>query len=97
MIKQLKRILGVLLCVASLPVQAQPESPPVIVSEARIQSFPLTAEALGNARANEAVDIRPEITAAITKIQFREGQPVKAGDVLLDHVSKKHGRLDTRQ
>ena len=86
----LKRTFGVaVLWIASLSLQAQPEAPPVIVSEARIQSFPLTAEALGNARANEAVDIRPEITAAITKIHFREGQPVKAGDVLLELESSE--------
>jgi membrane fusion protein (multidrug efflux system) len=88
-IKQLKRILAGLVCVASLSIQAQPDAPPVIVSEARIESFPLTAEALGNARANESVDIRPEITAAITKIQFNEGQPVKAGDVLLELQSSE--------
>lgn len=87
--KQLKRILAGLVCVASLSIQAQPDAPPVIVSEARIESFPLTAEALGTARANEAVDIRPEITAAITKIQFSEGQPVKAGDVLLELQSSE--------
>jgi len=86
----LKRILCAgLLFAAAFSIQAQPEAPPVIVSEAQIQSFPLTAEALGNARANEAVDIRPEITAAITKIRFGEGQPVKAGDVLLELESSE--------
>jgi membrane fusion protein (multidrug efflux system) len=64
-------------------VWAQREAPGVVVSVARIQSFPLSAEALGNARANEAVDIRPEITAAITEIIFEEGQTVAKGDVLL--------------
>jgi membrane fusion protein (multidrug efflux system) len=88
-IKQLKRILAGLVCGASFSVQAQPDAPPVIVSEARIESFPLTAEALGNARANEAVDIRPEITAAITRIQFSEGQSVKAGEVLLELQSSE--------
>lgn len=89
-IKHLKRfLLTGLLCVASLSIQAQPDAPPVIVSEARIESFPLTAEALGNARANEAVDIRPEITAAITKIQLREGQPVKTGDTLVELESSE--------
>ncbi|MFC1688297.1 efflux RND transporter periplasmic adaptor subunit [Pseudomonadota bacterium] len=62
---------------------AQREAPGVVTSEARIQPFPLSAEALGNARANEAVDIRPEITAAITEILFEEGQTVQKGDILL--------------
>jgi membrane fusion protein (multidrug efflux system) len=62
---------------------AQPQPPMVLVSEAVVQPFPLSAEALGNARANEAVDIRPEITAAIVEILFEEGQQVARGDVLL--------------
>jgi membrane fusion protein (multidrug efflux system) len=86
----LKRLVAAgLLCLASFALEAQPDAPPVIVSEARIQSFPLTAEALGNARANEAVDIRPEITAAITRIHFREGQEVRAGDILLELESSE--------
>lgn len=63
--------------------QSSSEPPGVIVSEAAVQPFPLSAEALGNARANEAVDIRAEITAAITAIKFEEGQEVTEGEVLL--------------
>lgn len=67
------------------PAWAQPQAavPPVFVSEAVVLPFPLSAEALGNTRANEAVDIRSEITAAITSINFEEGQQVQQGDVLL--------------
>lgn len=65
------------------PACAQKNPPGVILSEVRMMPFPLSAEALGNARANEAVDIRPEITAAITGIHFEEGQVVKKGDVLV--------------
>lgn len=63
--------------------QRQQQTPGVIVAEAQIQPFPLSAEALGNARANEAVDIRPEVTAAVTAILFEEGQMVEQGEVLL--------------
>ena len=48
-----------------------------------MQAFPLSAEALGNAHANESVDIRPKISAALTSIHFEEGQEVVAGDVLV--------------
>ena len=72
------------MCLAVYDLCAQPQPPGVIVSEARIQSFPLASEALGNARANEAVDIRPEITAAITAIHFEEGHNVSSGDILLE-------------
>jgi len=85
----LKKTFFILLCWVSLPFSpawAQPPSnvPEVIVKAAAIVPFPLSAEALGNTRANEAVDIRPEITAAITAIKFEEGQQVQRGDVLLE-------------
>jgi membrane fusion protein (multidrug efflux system) len=58
-------------------------APGVVVAQAEVKSFPLAAEALGNARANESIDIRPKITATLTEILFKEGQEVKAGDVLV--------------
>jgi len=56
----------------------------VRVGTAQIRSFPLSAEALGNARANEAIDVRAEITAAVTAIRFEEGQWVDKGSVLVE-------------
>jgi membrane fusion protein (multidrug efflux system) len=82
-----KRI-GYLLLVHTLfllrwSVVAAQQLPGVIVSTASIEPFPLSAEALGNARANEAVEIRPQITAAVVDIVFEEGQRVERGDVLV--------------
>ncbi|HKX55672.1 MAG TPA: efflux RND transporter periplasmic adaptor subunit [Xanthomonadales bacterium] len=54
------------------------------MSTAEIRSFPLSAEALGNARANEAIDVRAEITAAVTAIRFEEGQWVEKDTVLVE-------------
>jgi membrane fusion protein (multidrug efflux system) len=71
-----------LLCLLSPPNAGAQQAPGVVVSEAMIQPFPLSAEALGNARANEAVEIRPQITAAIVEILFEEGQTVEQGAVL---------------
>jgi len=76
-------LLHLLLLAVSAVAWAQPQAPGVIISAAQIQPFPLSSEALGNARANEAVDIRPEITAAIVEILFEEGQTAEAGEVLL--------------
>ena len=56
--------------------------PGVIVSKAEIRPFPLSAEALGNARSNEAIEVRSEISAALTAIHFIEGQRVEKGAVL---------------
>ena len=58
-------------------------APGVVVAQAEVKSFPLSAEALGNARANESINIRPKITATLTEILFKEGQEVNAGDVLV--------------
>lgn len=69
------------LAAGSLPAQ---QGPGVIVTEAVEKPFPLAVEALGDARANEAVDIRAEITARISAIRFEEGQQVAAGDVLVE-------------
>jgi membrane fusion protein (multidrug efflux system) len=70
------------------PVFAQAQgsgsAPGVIVSKAQYRSFPLSAEALGNARANESIDVRAEITAAITDIKFTEGAQVERGATLVE-------------
>ena len=69
-------------CLLLAPVAVAQQAPGVVVTEAVIKPFPLAAEALGNARANEAVEIRPQITAAIVEILFEEGQTVARGDTL---------------
>jgi membrane fusion protein (multidrug efflux system) len=68
---------------AATGLAQQAEPPGVVVAEAMIKPFPLSAEALGTARANESVDIRPEVTAAIVGISFEEGQFVEKGTVLV--------------
>ena len=63
---------------------AQNAAPPgVIVASVEMKSFPLAVEALGNASANEAVEIRSEIMATLTAVYFEEGQFVQAGDRLV--------------
>ena len=76
---------GLLLLCAAISAHAQPQRDPpgVLVARAEVKPFPLSAEALGNARANEAVDIRPEITAAVVGINFEEGAFVEQGEVLV--------------
>lgn len=76
-------LLSCSLCLSTLSGATAQPAPGVVISEAMIVPFPLSAEALGNARANEAVEIRPQITAAIIEILFDEGQPVEQGEVLL--------------
>lgn len=60
------------------------DGPGVVVSEARMTDFPLTVEALGNARANESVEVRPQIVEHVAAIRFKEGQRVEANAVLVE-------------
>ena len=61
-----------------------PAAPSVVVAPVRLESFPLAVEALGNASANEAVAIRPVITATLTAVHFEEGQRVTEGTRLVE-------------
>ncbi len=78
-------LLIALLWLFCTPLFAQQSTAPpgVMVTQAVVKSFPLSAEALGNARSNESVDIRPKITATLMEILFKEGQEVEAGEVLV--------------
>ncbi len=76
-------VIACLLLHPSFAVAQGQSAPGVVVAQAEVKSFPLSAEALGNARANESIDIRPKITATLTEILFKEGQEVNAGDVLV--------------
>ena len=81
------------LLIASAPVALSPLAlaqgpsalaPQVIVATAELKPFPLSAEALGNARANESIDVRSEISSALTAIRFTEGAIVEKGTVLVE-------------
>lgn len=77
--------LAVALCACPTPpALAQGELPSVIVAQVTRVAFPLTVEALGTARANESVTVRPKITETVTAIRFEEGEYVKAGQVLVE-------------
>jgi len=52
----------------------------------RIELRPLVdeIEALGTARANESVEIRPRIPSLVSRIRFEEGQYVEQGELLVE-------------
>jgi membrane fusion protein (multidrug efflux system) len=62
---------------------------PVIATRVAAQEFTDRFTALGTARANESIKVTARSSSIITQINFREGQRVKPGDVLVE--------LDTRQ
>src|SRR5438105_4632029 len=55
---------------------------PVVVAQAEAKDIPVELRNIGNVEAFATVTIRSQITGQITKIHFREGQEVKAGDPL---------------
>jgi membrane fusion protein (multidrug efflux system) len=57
---------------------------PVITAVVAKASFPQHIEALGNARANEAVDITSRTSNVVVRIRFEEGQRVERGAVLVE-------------
>lgn len=73
------------------PGSEQGRGAPVSVLLAKIatQPFSQDMEAIGTARANEAVDVTAKISNRITAIHFREGQQVKRGDVLVEFDSEQ--------
>lgn len=62
-----------------------PPSMPVPVEVAPVRVGPIAEEitAVGSLRSNETVMIRPEVPGRVARIAFAEGQPVKAGEVLV--------------
>jgi len=62
---------------------AAPSAPSVVVATATDADRPLEIEALGTARAMDAVEITSRVTNIVVAIEFADGQLVKAGEVLV--------------
>ncbi|SMC52238.1 efflux RND transporter periplasmic adaptor subunit [Polynucleobacter kasalickyi] len=54
----------------------------VVSVKAVKKDFPVIIETSGNIVSANIVDIRPQVTNIISKIHFKDGQDVKAGDIL---------------
>ncbi|HEK1684357.1 TPA: MdtA/MuxA family multidrug efflux RND transporter periplasmic adaptor subunit [Pseudomonas putida] len=57
---------------------------PVRVEPVRVGDFPLYYKALGTVTATNTVNIRSRVAGELVKIHFKEGQQVKAGDLLAE-------------
>ncbi len=64
-------------------------APKVIAEPVELQQLVDEIEALGTARANESVEIRPRISSLVDRIAFDEGQYVEAGELLLELESSE--------
>ena len=56
----------------------------VVTQTVRRQSIVDEIEALGTARANESIEIRPRIASLVERVAFDEGQRVDAGELLIE-------------
>ncbi|MGL6039940.1 MAG: efflux RND transporter periplasmic adaptor subunit, partial [Deefgea sp.] len=54
----------------------------IISTQVKIGALPHKIKAVGHAEALQTVEVRPQITAQITQIHFKEGDQVKAGQLL---------------
>ncbi|MBF8780306.1 MdtA/MuxA family multidrug efflux RND transporter periplasmic adaptor subunit [Pseudomonas fulva] len=57
---------------------------PVRVEPAKIADFPLYYKALGTVTATNTVNVRSRVSGELVKVHFKEGQRVKAGDLLAE-------------
>ncbi len=63
---------------------SKPQPPAVIASaEVKAEQWQPTLRAVGSLVAMHGIDVTTEVAGLVDKIQFESGQPVKAGDVLL--------------
>ena len=56
----------------------------VVTHQVKLQPLVDEIQALGTARANESIDIRPRIPSLIERVIFVEGQHVEQGDLLVE-------------
>ena len=56
----------------------------VVTQQIELRPLVDEIEALGTAKANESVEIRPRISSLVTRILFEEGQFVEEGDLLVE-------------
>src|SRR5690242_1518175 len=66
----------------SAPEAAAPAAMPVAVATLAPQTVKPFAEFSGRIHAVDYAEIRPQVSGRITEIRFRDGQEVKAGQIL---------------
>ena len=59
-----------------------PPPVPVVVGSVTSEDFPVTYEGIGTVQAFNTVTIRARVDGTLQEVRFKEGQDVKAGDVL---------------
>lgn len=64
-------------------VPPPPAGVPVVIAAARIEDVPIYLSGIGTVQAYNTVNVQTQVDGQISRILFREGQDVKAGDKLV--------------
>lgn len=67
---------------SATPQSAAPPPPSVIVADIVQKTVPIYSEYVGQTRAEETVELRARVEGILQKVYFREGSPVKKGQLL---------------
>jgi membrane fusion protein, multidrug efflux system len=70
--------------IARKPPPPPPPAVPVTAAVATARDMPALVPALGTVLSMDVVEVMPEVTGRITRIYFRQGQEVKAGQKLFE-------------
>jgi membrane fusion protein (multidrug efflux system) len=62
--------------------QAQAPTPAVVVAEVTQKTVPIYSEFVAQTRADETVELRARVEGVLQKVYFKEGSPVKKGQLL---------------
>src|SRR5215208_495818 len=63
-------------------VSADAPAPVVVVAEIAQRTVPIYSEFVGQTRAFETVELRARVEGVLEKIHFKEGSPIRKGDLL---------------
>jgi len=64
------------------PVKPPPPPPEVVVAEVLVTDVPVFSEYVGQVQATANVDVRARVEGYVTKVAFKQGALVQAGDLL---------------
>src|SRR5262245_50057062 len=64
------------------PAEAKAAPPTVVVAPVNQKTVPIYSEYVGQTRADNTVELRARVEGVLQKVYFREGTPVKKGQLL---------------
>src|SRR5262245_66559241 len=67
---------------ATKTANAGPPPPAVIVEQVEQKTVPIYSEYVGQTKADETVELRARVEGILQKIYFKEGTPVRKGELL---------------